>query len=304
MIGSAALLAALAALAPAADPVVPQVAGLLRDTRLHEISGMARSSQSPQRLWLHNDSGSRAQLFAIDTRGQLQASLSIAGVRPVDWEDMAAFEQDGRAYLLLGDVGDNGAVRQRSELVVIEEPAFTPGRVEQSLEAAPAWRIVFRYADGPRDVEAVGVDAPGQTVLLLTKRTSPPQVWSLPLRPPAGQEQVAQLRATLAVPDEATVPVDFQRRLQPGRPTALTIDAAGRRAAVLTYASIWLYERRDSEGWEQAFARRPQVFPIGLLAQAEAAAFDAQGRTLFATGERWPAPLLRWDLADVAADPR
>ena len=144
MIGSAALLAALAALAPAADPVVPQVAGLLRDTRLHEISGMARSSQSPQRLWLHNDSGSRAQLFAIDTRGQLQASLSIAGVRPVDWEDMAAFEQDGRAYLLLGDVGDNGAVRQRSELVVIEEPAFTPGRVEQSLEAAPAGRIVFR----------------------------------------------------------------------------------------------------------------------------------------------------------------
>lgn len=281
---------------PAAAESLPQIAGLLRDARLDEVSGMARSAYSPQRLWLHNDSGTRAQLFAVDTTGRLQASLTIEGVKPVDWEDMAAFRLDGRAYLLLADVGDNGGVRARSELVVIEEPPFEPADSARTLSTKPAWRIAFRYADEPHDVEAVGVDATSQTVLLLTKRTDPPQLWSLPLRPADGQVQVARLLGDIAVPQEATPTVNFRRRLQPGRPTGLTISADGRSAAVLTYASVWLFRRGEGQDWAQAFATLPQVFPLGLVPQAEAITFGAEANTLYITGEHWPAPLIRLDL--------
>lgn len=278
--------------------VVPQVAALLRDTRLGEISGMALSARTPQRLWLHNDSGAPAELFAIGLDGRVQARLRLTAPKPVDWEDMAAFTLDGKPYLLLADTGDNGGVRKRSELLVVEEPDVEAGAAEQELRAAPAWRVVFRYADAPHDVEAVAVDTASETVLLLTKRTTPPQLWSVPLRPGTQQEVVATLLGHVAVPDEPAPTTDFQRRLQPGRPTAASLGRDGRSIAVLSYASVWLYRRDVGESWAQALARTPQVFPFGLLVQAEALALDTAGRRLFVTGERWPAPLLRIDLPD------
>jgi hypothetical protein len=296
MRGACALLLLTLALPAAAAETIPQIAGLLRDTRLDEISGLAVSARQSGRLWLHNDSGTRAELFAVDSSGRVQARLEIPGLKPVDWEDMAAFTLDGKPYLLIGDVGDNGARRQRSELIIVEEPDFRAGPAETELRAAIAWRVPFRYADEPHDVEAVGVDVPNRRVLLLTKRTDRPQVWSLPLRPADGQEQVAQRLGELAAPKETLPIVDFQRRLQPGRPTALAISADGYSALVLTYASAWLYRRAAGQDWVQAFAQPPRVFPIGLLAQAEAAGLDADGRHAWLSGERWPAPLLRLDL--------
>lgn len=281
--------------APQAE-IVPQVAALLRDTRLGEVSGMTLSARTPQRLWVHNDSGAPADVYAIGLDGRVQARLRIDGPKPVDWEDIAAFTLDGKPYLLLADTGDNGGVRKRSELLIVEEPDIQADAAEQELRAAAAWRIAFRYADGPHDVEAVAVDAANETVLLMTKRTDPPQLWSLPLRPGTSQEIVATRLGTLAVPDESAPATDFQRRLQPGRPTAASWGRDGRHIAVLSYASVWLYRRDGGESWAQALARTPRMFPLGLLVQAEALALDTAGNRVFVTGERWPAPLLRIDL--------
>lgn len=291
---------AAAQLAAASDTVmaqrVPDVAGLVRDGRLSEISGMAASPSTPHRFWTHNDSGSPADLYAIDGSGRVQAQLRVTGVKPVDWEDMAAFTLDGRSWLLLADTGDNAGVRPRVELVVVEEPAFPADAREHVFQSQPAWRVAFRYADAPHDVEAVGVDADGETVLLLTKRTTPLQVWSLPLRPRSGGETVATLIGTLRAADDVLPTVDFERRLMPGRPTALSISRDGRRAAVLTYNAVWIYDRAAGEGWAQVFARAPRSYPIALLAQAEAIAFGADADTVYVTGERWPVPLLRLDV--------
>ncbi|MCQ4165318.1 hypothetical protein [Tahibacter harae] len=291
------LLAPLLGAAAARAAVVPQIAGLLRDARLDEVSGLAVSQRDSARLWLHNDSGNRAEVFAVDTKGALLARVLIAGIKPLDWEDMSSFTLDGKPYLLIADTGDNGAVRKSSELIVIEEPSFRAAAAPQELQAAPAWRIRFRYADAPHDVEAVTVDAAAKRVLLLTKRTDPPQLWSLPLRPAGDAEQVAQHLGDLAVSGEAVPAAAFQRRLQPGRPTGFAISRDGRSAVVLTYASVWRYTRAAAESWEQALARKPQVFPFGLLAQAEAVAVSYDGAAIYLSGERWPAPLLRIDIA-------
>jgi hypothetical protein len=280
----------------AAAQRVPEMAGLVRDGRLGEISGMAASPSTPDRFWVHNDSGSPADVFAIDGSGRVLAQLRVTGVKPVDWEDMAAFALDGRSWLLLADTGDNGGVRPRVELVVVEEPSFAADANEHAFKAAPAWRIAFRYADEPHDVEAVGVDTAAETVLLLTKRTTPLQIWSLPLRPGKDKETVATLLGTLRAADDVLPTVDFERRLMPGRPTALSISRDARRAAVLTYNAVWIYDRAAGESWAGAFARTPRSFPIALLAQAEAVAFGADADTVYVTGERWPVPLLRLDV--------
>jgi hypothetical protein len=280
----------------AAAQRVPEMTALMRDGRLGEISGMAASPSTPGRFWVHNDSGAPADVFAIGLEGRVQAQLRVTGVKPIDWEDMATFVLDGKSWLLLADTGDNGGVRKSVELVIVEEPTFTTEAQEHVLKSPPAWRIAFRYADEPHDVEAVGVDMTSETILLLTKRTTPLQIWSLPLRPGGGKETVATRLGTLQPAADVLPTVDFERRLMPARPTALSISRDARRAAVLTYNAAWIYDRRPGEDWSATFARTPRSFPIALLAQAEAIAFGADNDTVYVTGERWPVPLLKLDV--------
>jgi hypothetical protein len=48
-----------------------------------------------------------------------------------------------------------------------------------------AWRVRFRFEDGPRDCEAMAVDPEQPRALLLSKRTEPPVLYELTLLPGA-----------------------------------------------------------------------------------------------------------------------
>src|SRR3546814_18819540 len=112
-------------------------------------------------------------MVAISTRGGLQATFQGAGVAKTDWEDIAAFELDGRRYLLVADTGDNGGLRRSLQLPVIEEPASLD-EVAQHEPLEPAWSIAFRWHDGAPDCKAVAVDPRRVEVLPRPPRPTPP----------------------------------------------------------------------------------------------------------------------------------
>jgi hypothetical protein len=284
-------LAALAGGCALSAPPAAQLAGLLLDERLGAVSGLAASRRHEDLLWVHNDGGGGPVLYALGPRGGVRGVLEIEGVLNTDWEDMAAFTLDGRHYLLVADTGDNGGLRHTLQLHVVEEPA----RIAERARAPAAWSIAFRWPDGPRDCEAVAVDAANGRILLVSKKRRPPEVFSLPLRPAGDAILVAEPLGTLSgvpAPDEA------ERQADPGRPslrghvTAADLSPDGRRLAVLTYEEVLVYERGPGETWERAFARPPRLHPLPLLPQAEALGWSADGARLHATGEFRPAPLL------------
>src|SRR5688572_2095098 len=98
---AAALLCVLAACGDGRNPAGNQVSGVMLDPQLNEISGLAASRRHRDVLWLHDDGGNPPRLFAVSTRGQRRATFRLEGVPKTDWEDIAAFELDGRAYLLV-----------------------------------------------------------------------------------------------------------------------------------------------------------------------------------------------------------
>ncbi|HZX79720.1 MAG TPA: hypothetical protein VFE72_02050, partial [Lysobacter sp.] len=153
-----------------------RVTGLMLDPQLRETSGLVVSHRHAGVLWLHDDGGNPARLFAVNRDGDRVATLRVEGVPKTDWEDIAAFERDGRSYLLIADTGDNGGLRKTLQLHAVEEPAAL-----QNARVKPAWSIVFRWPDGPRDCEAVTVDARRGEVLLVSKRRQPPELFRLPL---------------------------------------------------------------------------------------------------------------------------
>src|SRR5690606_11016985 len=104
-------------------PPFAELSGMLLDARLDEISGLAASHVHDGVLWMLDDGGKCARLFAVGTRGGLQATFRVGGGAKTDWEDIAAFDLDGRHYLLVADTVDNCGLRRSLLLHVVEEPA-------------------------------------------------------------------------------------------------------------------------------------------------------------------------------------
>ena len=284
----AALLLGIAACSPPSLPFA-RLAGLVTSRQLDEISGLAASHVHEGVLWATNDGGNPARLYAISRRGRLLARFDVAGVKNVDWEDLASFELHGRHYLLLADTGDNGGRRPGFALHVFEEP----GKLANGT-LRPAWTIRARWPDGPRDCEAVAVDAAAGQVLLVSKKRVPPELFALPLADPRGAVVEARRIGRLAgVPQ---VGAELRRR-DPrlaalfSQVTAADISPDQRTLAVMTYGSVLFYRRNAGESWANAAARTPEAHDIPPIPQAEALAWSAGGSGLYATGEFNPAPL-------------
>lgn len=129
---------------------------------LRESSGLVVAG--PDFLWSHNDANNTAQLFAFDTLGNLQRTLTIAGYANIDWEDLTS-DDDGNIYI--ADLGNNNNTRTDLRILRIPDPdnisgseiipevieisytdqtAFPPPSAERNFDVeALVWRDGFLY---------------------------------------------------------------------------------------------------------------------------------------------------------------
>lgn len=135
-------------------PQVPQTVCKMKDKRLSEISGIASSIHHPGVVWVNNDSGDEARVFAIDTTTcGVRAVVNLQDVTSRDAEALAIGRDSGGApTLFLGDIGDNLGDRPSVTVYRFPEPKI--------LEDAtvPAAAVTLRYPDGPHDAESLLVD--------------------------------------------------------------------------------------------------------------------------------------------------
>lgn len=264
--------------------------GSVSHPALPELSGLAGSLRQPGRFWAISDSGNDAVLVGLDPDLAVRAVVRVADVANVDWEDLASFQQDGRSWLLIADTGDNFALRAEASLIVVPEPLPSEDRV------APARTIRFRYEDGPRDCEAVAVDAPRRRVLLADKGRRPPGLYELDLDGPDDAVRVARRIASFPelVPTAPPRVQTLGGASARGTPTAMDLTADGRRLLVLTYLSATLFERAPDQTWGEALARPHLSQRVPREPMFEAMAFDAAGTSALLGSERVPARFYRW----------
>src|SRR5262245_12620228 len=96
----------------------PQIMGSVKDARLKEISSAAVSAKHPGILWVVNDSGNAAELYAIDPQGTLKGIYQVTGAVNYDWEGLGY--ASGRIYI--ADTGDNKHVRSEGVVYEVMEP--------------------------------------------------------------------------------------------------------------------------------------------------------------------------------------
>ena len=257
---------------------------VLADKRINESSGIVASRAAPDLFWTHNDSDREARLFLIDRQGRTRATFVIPGVRPDDWEDIAADTSEGEHQLYIGDIGDNAA--QRKEIIVyrIAEPAppFDQTSPSASRRTAPAETFRFRYPQGARDAETLLVHHATEDLYIITKQMlAPAEVYRA--RAPLDPRRTIMLEraATLDIPS-----------LTGGFVTGGDISADDRRVVLCDYVAAYEFVLpADAKAFDAIWRERPRVVNLDARRQGEAIAYSLDGRSILTTSEGVPAPL-------------
>lgn len=278
------------------------VTGNVEDQALDEISGLQRSALRPGIFFVHNDDG-EARLYAIDDQGRDVGSFTISGASNRDWEDLALITVGENPVLVVADSGDNFAQHPGVNLYFVSEPE--PGADGIFSGEVPLLHsIELHYPDGARDCEAVAWDPVSDRIILLSKRDKPAHIYSID-RLTAMTESSAMLEFEgKAHPFRPPTTRDYARfgardGAWVSQPTGMDISTDGLQAAVISYRSLYLFERGENESWAAAFGRKPVEFEGPPSKKEEAVGFAGEtADVIMMTTEGVPAPIYRFRLID------
>ena len=264
----------------------PTVDRIITDTRILEASGLVASTRHAGVVWVHEDSGRPARLYAVNRNGVTAATFDLRGIQQVDWEAIAMTRDPRNRWMLaVGDIGDNSAVRQEVRVLLVREPTtLKNGRLSVQ-------RVLrLRYPNGPVDAETLVADPRTRRLYVVTKGflggeiyAVPPQAW------PGGTDAAAESR---------TWPLELVARVDLGSVTDGTFLPDG-RLVLRSYGSMVLFEDpAQAEGTLQPLATT--VLPS--QPQGEAVTLGAGGTSLLIGSEGVRQPLLRVSLPADAVE--
>lgn len=228
-----------------------------QNPRLQESSGVVVSRAYPGILWTHNDAGNRPYLFVTDVRGRDRGRMLVPDVREGDWEDLALGPCPRRTIpaaascLYIADTGDNEGSRSSVKIYAIPEPRPSTRANDTLRTTASPIVLRLKYDDGPRDVEAMYIDARDTTVYLVSKGNGSERDRSNVIRVYRVGRHEWGKRTGVATRIQT---LDIKPAPQQGRVvTGAAITREGALVALRTYSEIYQF-RRGADG---------RLFPVG-----------------------------------------
>ncbi|MCG8650240.1 MAG: hypothetical protein MI861_10420, partial [Pirellulales bacterium] len=242
----------------------------VHERRLRESSGLALSRRLQDRFWTHNDSGGKNRIFAFDSTGKMTGRCDLPSAQAHDWEDMCAFKLHGAPKLLIADCGDNDAEREFISLYLLDEPD-----PNQQTRASRIQSLRIRYPNGPRNCEAVAVDADRNIIVLVEKSAlATAGIYLIPL--PHDESSAHNLEITRV----GTIPMPMV--------TAMDIDADSGDIWLCNYFQAFRFPcRQRNESVQQQLSRLPEAHELPRWRQIEALAID-QAHAVWITSEGSP----------------
>ncbi len=271
------------------EPEGARTLAKLEDRDVSESSGIAASRQNPGIYWTHNDSGDGPFVYAFDSEGKDRGRWKLTGAQSRDWEDIAIGPGPvrGRWYLYAADTGDNGL--NRGEIVVYraEEPKVGQKACRKDCET-PATALRLRYPDGPHNAEALLVHPSTGDLYIVSKanRNDPQtQVYVARAAQFATLPLTLKLLATLNIPDAVF-------RMMVGGITGGDISPDGRRLVLCDYFRMYEAELPEGATFDEIWKQPFRIASIALGLQTEGICYSADGKSILATSEGSPCPLM------------
>jgi hypothetical protein len=284
----------------ATPPVALEKTGWLDADELNEASGLQASYTYEGDFFVHNDEG-KSRVYVIDSSGNDLGDVRIEPAKNKDWEDITSVPVGDERWLVAGDIGDNARKRKYITLYFAKEPA--PGKKGRySGRQVMEHRLDLTYPDGPRDCEAMSYDPVSGQILLLSKRDKPARLYAVDLQTALTEREVElEFLGTISALRPPTI---ADRAKWGGRvdwisqPTGLDIAADGSEAVVITYRSLYRFKRNPDEDWLTAMQRKPTEVVGPPAPQNESVAYSTDGKSIYVTSEKLPAPVFRIQFND------
>ena len=261
--------------------------GKLESSRLDEASGLQASENGV--FFVHNDGGD--DIYAIDATGRHLGQMDVKQAKNRNWEDITRVPGSDGPLLVIGDIGDKERSRKKLRLYFVPEP--TAEQFNSDIRAIH--QVKLRLPGRLSDIEAMAYDPSSESILFLSKSDYPPLLFRVALDEALAEEElVMELLGPIKAfrpPSQKDLLTGLGRGLRVSQPTGMDISRDGKRAAVITYRSLYVFERQDGESWLETFQGDPVEYlgPPGLY--DEAVSFSSDGRSIYVTTERRPAPL-------------
>jgi len=235
-----------------------------------EASGMVASRKNPDMIWIHNDSGAKAEIYLIDQKGVLKQTFKLKGVNLRDWEDIAIGPgpEKNQPYLYIGEIGDNNARFQQKIIYRFPEPEFSGGNDIIAIEIFD--KIVFQYPDGKRDAETLLSDPFTGDLYIISKREENVHVYSLPYPQEIDTISLAIFHGT----------IPFHKI------SAGDISQDGREIIIKNYESIFYWCREEDQSVFEALTQPEKILPYKQEPQGESLAWMAGGKGYFTLSEK------------------
>ncbi len=224
-----------------------------------ESSGLAKSFNK-NTFWTHNDGGGEAELYEIDSVGNLLNTLKVPNTTNIDWEDLA---QDSKGNIYIGDFGNN--TNQRKDLTIYKFQPNYPEKVE---------KITFRFSDQmefPPQKKDMNFDCEAffwanDSLFLFSKNRGDKLVKMYKMPSLAGDYKVEPISS-----------IFLKTNI-----TAADISPSGNQFALLGYGKIFLFGIENN----QISFSKPQFCIKASLKQSEALAYISENEILITNEQK------------------
>lgn len=270
------------------DP--PELVCTCDDPRLDEASGIVAGRANPGLYYTHNDSGGKPIVYVIDRDGRIRVELALEGTRNIDWEDIAIAPgaATGTFDVCVADIGDNDEKRPEVQIYRFAEPRLdaSPASSKPARAAVVPTRYTLRYADGPRNAEALVVHPRTGDGFIISKRLDGrAEVYRIPAPWPKDRTIEMQCVGKLVFPETPAINTIV---------TAADLSPDGSQLAARSYMCGWLWTlptgQSDGE-FERIIRRMPVRLDLAAEPQGEAICFSPDGRCLLTISEKTPTRL-------------
>lgn len=260
----------------------PRAIGNLGTRGLDETSGMVASRRQEDVIWLHNDSGDAARIFALSSRGKYLGEWTIEGVELDDWEDIAwgPCADGASACLWIADTGNNTLLRDTLRIFRVREPDIDRSKPSAKHVIRDFDLLEFRYPDGERyDAETLMVASDGD-FWVVTKGVTEAKIFRG--NDPQKEGVIMTLRKTatregLRLVTGGDMAADESRFVLRG----------------YDWAMVFLLENGESPG--DVFEGETITVPLAVEPQGEAIAYTADGKAILTTSEERHQPIFRYE---------